>query len=249
MRHPILDALLDLVFAPVCLGCDGAIAAGTPRLVCARCRTRLRPPPAPACARCGATLLRTGRAAGPQCAECERWPATLRAARSAFLLTDPADRLVHQLKYRGWRALAAPMGELMARVALPADVRAEAGLVVSVPTTRIRLRERGYNQAALLAESFARHTGREHAAALERAGAAGSQTGLQPAARGANVAGAFRVRDGMRRRVAERHVLLVDDVLTTGATAAECGRALVDAEARCISVVTFARAPNVRRLT
>lgn len=243
-------ALLDIVFAPVCLGCDGPIAPGDPaRLVCRRCRSRLRPVPPPLCDRCGAPLLRTARAPGPRCGECIEWPAFVRSARSACILHPPGDRLVHQLKYRGWHALARPLAERMAALSLPPDVEEETRVVVPVPTTPARLRERGYNQAERIAAEYARITGRRLVGALERASAASTQTALQPAARRANVAGAFRPAGEARAAIAGAHCLLVDDVLTTGATAVECARTLVAAGARCVSVVTFARALDARRLT
>ncbi|HEX7089041.1 MAG TPA: ComF family protein [Longimicrobiales bacterium] len=241
--------LLDLVFAPICLGCDGPSRGRAPRrLICPQCRARLRPIPPPACPRCGAPRLRTGRPSGPTCPECEAWPPWLRAARSAFLLHPPADRLVHQLKYRGWRALAEPLAEYMAAVPVPAAAGDGPSLVVPIPTTRRRLRERGYNQAELLARGLARHTGRTVIAALERVSAAASQTALQPAARRANVAGSFRVAGDLKAVLTGRHLLLVDDVLTTGATVLECGATLVAAGVRAISVLTFARALDVGRL-
>lgn len=244
----LFEALLDLVFAPTCLGCDGPIAPGDDaRLVCRLCRTRLRPVPGPLCDRCGAPRLRTGREAGVRCGECRDWPASLRAARSAVLLHPPGDRLVHQLKYRGWHALAEPMAERMAALPLPADVEREARIVVPVPTTPSRIRERGYNQAERLASAYARLTGRVLVEALERASARSTQTVLQPVARQANVAGAFRPAAGAAE-IAGAHCLLVDDVLTTGATATECTRTLVAAGARCVSIVTFARALDARRL-
>jgi ComF family protein len=246
----MLAELLDLVFAPACLGCDGRIATGDPaRLVCRRCRARLRPLPAPQCPRCGAPRLRTGRRDEDLCRECRAWPAAIRVARSAVLLHPPADRIVHQLKYRGWRALAGFMADTMACVRLPPDVAREARVVVPVPTTRRRAAERGYNQAALLAAAFARATGRDLQELLLRARSSGSQTNLQPAARRANVAGAFRAAEGAGRTLQGAHVLLVDDVLTTGATAGECARVLVHEGARCVSIFTFARALDARRLT
>lgn len=240
----MLHALLDLVFAPVCLGCDGTIAPGdTARLVCRRCRTRLRRPPAPSCERCGAPLRMTGRAPlAWGCPECSGWPESLLYARSACLLEPPADRLVHQLKYRGWRALGRVLAAPMADVQWPGDAH-EPAVIVPVPTTAARLRERGYNQAGLLAEALAAASGRRLAAVLQRGAGTRTQTTLQPAARAANVAGAFAATvssaDGL-------HVILVDDVLTTGATAAECARALVSAGACCIRLITFARAFELR---
>lgn len=155
---------------------------------------------------------------------------------------------MHQLKYRGWKALAEPMAGFMARVELPREVNREAGIVVPVPTTAVRYRERGYNQAGLLADAFARRTRRRIMRLLERTAASSSQTRLRPAARGANVAGGFRLVEPEKTHAAGRHLLLVDDVLTTGATVSECARTLVDAGAARVSVITFARTPEKGRL-
>jgi len=141
------------------------------------------------------------------------------------------------------------MAEYMARLELPADAAEEARLCVPVPTTPARRRQRGYNQAELLARAYARLTGRRLALLLERAPGGGSQTALQPIARRANVAGAFRVSAGAATSLLDAHLLLVDDVLTTGATATECAATLAAAGARCITLVTFARALDARRLT
>jgi ComF family protein len=240
---PLLHALLDLVFAPVCLGCDGLIAPGdSARLVCRRCRSRLRAPPAPRCPRCGAPRRMTGLAADTfTCPECRDWPDALRFARSACLLEPPADRLVHELKYRGWHALGEPLGSIMSRVQWPRETHAPA-VVAPVPTTQKRLRERGYNQAAMIADAYARATGDVRADLLRRDVGARTQTTLQPAARAANVAGAF----GPAADVSGAHVILVDDVLTTGATAAECATVLSAAGACCVRLITFARAFQIR---
>jgi ComF family protein len=137
----------------------------------------------------------------------------------------------------------------MAALRLTMDAEAEARIVVPVPTTMTRLRERGYNQAERLAASFAHRTGRSLRPFLTRAGSTTTQTVLQPLARGANVAGAFRVAERVHRQISGAHLLLVDDVLTTGATASECTRVLIEAGARCVSLITFARALDVRGLT
>ncbi len=155
---------------------------------------------------------------------------------------------MHQLKYRGWHCLAGTLAEVLARVALPEDVAGEARFVLAVPTTRRRLRERGYNQAEAIARAFAARTRRTLASGLERAPTKGSQTTLQPLARRANVAGAFSVAPALAARLEGAHPLLVDDVLTTGATALECARVLAQGGARCVSVLTFARALDAPRI-
>ena len=244
--HELARGLLDLLLPPVCLACDRIIVAGDKtRLVCRRCRSLLRAPPNPLCPRCGAPRLRTGRDPADICGECERWPASIAWARSAFLLHPPADRIVHQLKYRGWQALGELMGESLARIQRPA--LNGSAVVQAVPTTKSRLRERGYNQAALIARAFARSTSLPFVEWLERAPSSASQTTLQPAKRSANVAGAFRMSE--EYSAAEgRQILLVDDVLTTGATVSECAETLAGAGAASVCVLTYARALDTERL-
>lgn len=240
--QPALRQLLDFLFPPVCLGCRGSIALGDPsRLVCRRCRARLRALPWPRCPRCDFPRG-TGAAEAPVCNECADWPPLLRCARSAVVLEPPADRLVHALKYEGWHGLAPFMGERMARIALPPDVEREAAVVIPVATTRARVRERGYNQAEALARAYAAATGRRCLPVLERTRGAETQVALQPAERKANVAGAFAVRRDAPAILDGAHVILVDDVLTTGATILAAADALRRGGARTVSAVSFARA-------
>lgn len=138
------------------------------------------------------------------------------------------------------------MGRALAQLQLPALME-QSLLVQAVPTTRSRIKERGYNQAALIADAFAIATGRQCVHWLERAPSASSQTALQPAKRAANVAGAFRLSTAAEL-VRGARVLVVDDVLTTGATVAECAETLAAAGAASINVLTFARALDTERL-
>lgn len=246
----LLSGLADLVFAPVCLGCGAPVMPDRPRvLVCGRCLTRLAPPPPPRCPRCSAPRVLTGRAPTPECPDCVHWDPALGRATSACLLRAPADQLVHRLKYGGWRHLAGPMTEKIARQLVRGGLAPRAGggdVLVPVPTTPARLRTRGYNQAALLAEALAVRLSLPVVSALRRARSKGSQTSLQPSERRANVAGTFQLMAPMDR-IRGRRVLLVDDVLTTGATAGECARVLTDAGAREVALATFARALDARR--
>jgi ComF family protein len=184
------------------------------------------------------------------CPECPVIRPAIRAIRSAFILGDSVRSIVHSLKYRGWHSLATVMAARMTSVEWPADVRDEVRRVVPVPVTRVRLRQRGYNQAALLAREVAAREGWEFAPdILQRPRSTGSQTTLHRSERRANVARAFTVGDGEKSAVAAEHLLLVDDVWTTGATALACADALLEAGARAVSVLTFARAlPELERL-
>lgn len=237
--------LLDLVFAPMCLGCGSPITPAAPeRSVCSVCWSRLRPLPHPRCLRCGSPEpAGIALQPGPRCSLCATLPPSLRAVRSAFVHQDPARELVHALKFGGWHGLAAPMGERMAMVEFPLEVEEEVRYLLPVPLSRVRMRERGYNQAALLGRAVAAARGWNCLdGALERVRATERQATLHPSERRANVAGAFRLAGGVARTVQGEHVLLVDDVWTTGATALACGDALLEAGARCFSVLTFARA-------
>ena len=240
---------LDLVFAPVCVACRTPVATtARDRIVCGVCWARCRPLPAPRCDRCWGPVP-PREDPRPKCRTCGDWPPAVRAIRSAFVMGDVPRALVHALKYRGWEAAAGPMAARMAAMTWPRDVADEARLVVPVPTSRARIRERGYNQAALLASGFAARTGRAHAPELlVRARATATQTALHPGERRANVAGAFSVPAGRRQALQREHVVLVDDVWTTGATALACAEALLEAGARVVSVATFARVvPELER--
>jgi ComF family protein len=143
-------------------------------------------------------------------------------------------KLIHLFKYGGMRRLAKPLGDLLAE-ALPGDREFDA--VVPVPLHWRRRWQRGFNQSKLLGKAIARRRGIPLIDGLRRAGATRSQAGLSGSARRENVAGAFRAR----RRVTGLRILLIDDVMTTGATAGACARALKRAGAQSVSVLSLAR--------
>lgn len=142
--------------------------------------------------------------------------------------------LIHLFKYNGMRALARPLGDLLAD-ALPRDRQFDA--VTAVPLHWRRRWQRGFNQSALLAGEIARRRGIPAMRVLRRAWATRAQAGLSNAQRRENVSGAFAAR----RRVAGLRILLIDDVMTTGATAGACARALKRAGARSVSLLALAR--------
>ncbi len=158
-------------------------------------------------------------------------------------MRDGAARLVRALKYGRWEALAEPMGRTMLGSALRlAGPEKPRPTLVPVPLSPARLRERGFNQAERLATGLASVAGWPVAAALERRRPARRQARLGRRGRSANVRGLFRVADATTRGPAPARVLLVDDVVTTGATAEACARALRKAGSTPVGVVSFARA-------
>ncbi len=233
--------LLDFFLPAACLGCGDHLSLGGASLVCAGCRTRLKEPAWPRCHRCG-FAIGSGSEPGPRCFECADWGAELMGARSAVVLRPPADELVHGLKYGGWTGLAELMGRRMVRTAIPPDLTVGPYVIVPVPTTKRRLRSRGYNQAELLARTVSDGVDQPVREALERRRGGPTQVGLHPAQRRANVRNAFVAREEAVAGLSGVRVLLVDDVLTTGATAEAAARALVQAGATEVFLSTFARA-------
>jgi predicted amidophosphoribosyltransferase len=230
--------LRDLLLPRSCLGCGDRIppdeGAG---LICSRCLTLLRPPPPPRCSRCDVPLG-TGHPHDAPCLECVDWPQVLNFARAVAVLESPADSMVHALKYEGWRALSGLMGQRMSAVCPPVT---PDSVVIPVPTTRRRQRTRGYNQAWVLAEVVADDLGVVLLDALERPSGS-TQVRLGPMERRGNVWGSFRPIPAFRSRIRGTEVILIDDVLTTGATAVSAAMALGEAGAKSVGLVTFARA-------
>lgn len=151
--------------------------------------------------------------------------------------------IVHQLKYGGWHALAEGMATRMARVTWPEDVVRERTALVPVPLASERQRDRGFNQSERLAATLALAWDIPvWNDLLVRTRSTGTQTRLTPEERRHNVSGAFRAVSTARPRLCGAHLVLVDDVVTTGATLVECASALIDGGARITSFVTFGRA-------
>jgi ComF family protein len=171
------------------------------------------------------------------CATCRATPPGYDYARAAALYEGGLRDALHAFKFGGRRALAGPLGDLAAEQcvgSLPDGIDA----LVPVPLARERERERGFNQAALLARRIGqRLAAPTRAGWLVRTRATRPQSDLSAAERRANVRGAFRACEV----VAGRHVLLIDDILTTGATLDACARALRAAGARRVGVLTVAR--------
>jgi ComF family protein len=200
---------------------------------------------APFCDRCGAPFD-YDLGPGVICATCRREAPAFDHARAACVYDEHVSDLILKLKHADRTDLSGLFARWIARAA--ADLLPRIDSVVPVPLHRWRLLSRRYNQAAEIARPLARQSRLAYwPDALVRRRSTGSQGGKSGDARRANVAGAFAVARAWRRRVAGRRILLVDDVLTTGATAEGCAMALKAAGAACVDVAVIARVGQLTR--
>ena len=219
LRRPV-NALLDLALPPVCAGCS---VEGEP--LCRACRPALD--------------VRLGLPAGTPLGLPDGPPDPLVRLEWCAPFAGVVRHALHALKYAGERRLAEPLG---AAVAARWAASGGAGdLLVPVPVHASRRRERGYDQAELIAAAAGRVLRVRMLPAVERTRATTAQYRLDRRHRAANVATAFAVRPGLAARVAGRHVVLVDDVVTTGATLSASANALLAAGAASVAAVTVAR--------
>ncbi|MHB1296007.1 MAG: double zinc ribbon domain-containing protein [Anaerolineae bacterium] len=220
--------MLDLLFPPHCVACHRAGA-----WLCQDCLAAVQAIRPPICPHCGAPRMAAGR-----CRACRQGPSSLDGMRSVAWHRPPLSEAVHALKYEGMRVLADSLAALMAACwqdqALPVDV------LIPLPLHPARERRRGYNQSALLARALGRtlHLPVEERWVV-RARDTRAQVGLSRTARRENVAGAFAAQGNA---AAGRRVLLIDDVMTTGATLEACAEALRQAGAVEVWALTLTRA-------
>jgi ComF family protein len=186
------------------------------------------------CPRCGQPVV-TQAPPGVTCVDCQRRPPLFHKARSPLRYDFPVDRALKRLKFRGQTFYAPALAGLLLPV-LRGDFSGCDGLI-PVPLHRWRHFRRGFNQAHELCRTLASRTGLPIIMAAVRVRATSSQSGLSAAARRRNLHGAFAVRGKLHCR----HPLIVDDVVTTGATCEQLARALRLAGAAKVGVLTVAR--------
>ncbi len=243
--------MLALLLPASCVVCSGELTESLSGGVCGGCWRALEPWTGAVCSRCGLPLASRAVMAGSLCAECRLERPHYDFARSYGIYAGKLRKAVLELKFHRRERLGVRLGRLLAepwfalQAALGFD---EPWLVLPVPLHRWRERERGYNQAGLLADGLARALrGRTASAgfrldskALERKRPTAPQSGLSVQARRENVRSVFTVT--APKRLHDRDVILVDDVMTTGATASACAAELKRAGARRVIVLALARA-------
>jgi ComF family protein len=232
------SALLSLLYPPLCEVCSDDVEPG--EYLCASCSDnapRIRPP---FCAKCSEPFV--GAITGSfSCANCRHRTLYFDAAVSVYRSRGIVRKLMHEFKYGGHQHLRHPLGRWLCETlqdARLADRNFDA--VVPVPLHPARQRERGFNQAELLAKVLSSSSAIPLRPALERIRYTTTQTQFDRSARIENLRGAFRLRKN--EDVRSLRVLLVDDVLTTGSTLSECARVLKDAGTISVHAITAARA-------
>jgi ComF family protein len=235
MAPYVAKALLDLIFPPLCIGCRGPVGQAG---FCAPCWSRVTFLDGPACACCG---LPFGVALEGEmlCAACLSTPPAFDSARAILSYDEHSRTAILALKHADRLELVPDFARWLGRSGRALLERCD--LVVPVPLHRVRLWQRRYNQAAELGRRLAREWNRPFdPLALSRSRATQSQGAMASAkARRRNVQRAFTVPDPAR--VAGKRILLLDDVLTTGATAEACARALKRAGAAEVHALALAR--------
>ena len=204
---------------------------------------------APVCDGCGAAFEFDGGVfADDRCAACLARPYAFDRARAACVYDEASRGLILRFKHGDQQQFAPLFAHWIGRAA--AHLTAEADVVVPVPLHPFRLLSRRFNQAAEIARPLARAADRDYLPdALVRTTHTLSQGGKSARGRRLNVKAAFAVTDAGRRRIKGRRILLIDDVLTTGATGEACARALIDAGARGVDLAVIARVRTARELT
>lgn len=244
------DRALDVVYPPTCIECEGLIEFSESsaegglggghryRHICPACASKMLLVRAPHCTTCGYPFFGAVAEAGRECPHCAGLVPQYREGRTATLLQGPVRRLVHGIKYESALHLLADVRTLVRANPHFREHLAGARLV-PVPLHRLKLRDRGYNQAELLARCFAEVApGATVAPLLERVVWTSTQTRLDRQARRENLKNAFALAKGAPVIPTARHVL-VDDVFTTGATLNACAVALRRAGVTSIDVATL----------
>lgn len=244
--------MLDALLPPRCLAC-GTIT-GDQGGLCPSCWSGLSFIAAPFCPRCGASAVfalsaDAGAAsdesggAQPECPECAVRPPVFARARAALVYDDASRPLVLAFKHADRLDAAGAFAAWMLRAG--GDLLRDADVLAPVPLHRRRLFSRRFNQSAALASALGKLAGRPTAVdALIRRRATASQGRMGRGERGRNVRGAFAVPASRAGAVQGKRVLLIDDVMTTGATVSECAAALLNAGAAAVDVLTLARAES-----
>ena len=240
MLKKLASAALDFCLPRACAGCQQTWTLSEQGCWCPSCREALAWIGSPRCPGCGIPFLDSPDSDDHLCGECLKGAFDFDVARSAVLYAGMARKRIHQLKFGGKLHWVPALAALLAESVKPGDAVNRVDMIVPVPLHQQRLRQRGFNQAGLIAREFGRACSIPvRFGVLIRHRATLPQTRLGRRERLDNVRGAFMI--ARREAVRGRSVLLLDDVFTTGTTLSECAKVLKRAGAQTVHALTVAR--------
>ena len=236
IRH--IQTAVDLMYPPRCVGCGVLVQSAFG--LCGPCWRATPFIEGLVCDFCGVPIHGAADGETLACEDCHRTPRTWIKGRTAMLYRDKGRQMILRFKHGDRTDIARPAGHWLKRIAKPL-LQADT-VIVPVPLHRLRMLKRRYNQSALLATGLGEATQRPLCLdLLVRRRATDSLNGKSVQERAATLEGAIVFNPRRKARIAGRHVLLVDDVMTSGSTFEACTRACLDAGARAVSVVALAR--------
>ncbi|OGC42041.1 hypothetical protein A2Y85_07760 [candidate division WOR-3 bacterium RBG_13_43_14] len=225
-----MNAFLDFLVPHDCLICGQEVSG---RQICANCHDYLPEVKPPFCQGCGRPVK--DKIVCPYC----RSKSYIDRGRSWIIFAPPADRLIHHFKYRNKRSLARLFGRALSLIVRSDHALKQSDLIVPVPLHWWKQIKRGYNQAFLIAREISQECNIDIADILRRTRNTRTQTRFDPDQRRSNVENAFALK---KYDIKDRKILLIDDVMTTGATINECARVLIEAGAKsvcsCVAAIT-----------
>lgn len=235
--NSFLDACKNLIFPAYCLECERRLPEGRPPLFCDDCLSGISVITSPYCTCCGLPF-KSGQA--HLCSQCHVKPYSFTLARASVFYQGPVTSLISDFKFNG-KLTGLPTLTALAKKSTGFHDLSEPDIIIPVPLHARRLRERGFNQASLLAHAVFQHNKKKITSSLlVRNRATSPQTGLNGRLRRKNLFGAFSIKQP--EMVQGKRILLVDDVFTTGSTVNECSRTLNKHGAEQVEVFTLCKA-------
>lgn len=235
----LTKSLINLLYPAHCASCGRSLESTSEKGVCDLCLIKIRRNPLPYCGSCGRSL----EVAEDTCTECREMLPYFSAARSCCIYEDCLKELVHKFKYNNRRVLSGVFTAIMLDYLRDnPDIIDGAEIITFIPLHYRRLGERSFNQSELLASYIGRELGIPVLGCLEKTGITKNQNELSRHERLRNISGAFRIKRNIERAILTgSDILVIDDIMTTGATLNEASRILISAGARKVRCLTLAR--------
>ncbi|MFA5096547.1 MAG: ComF family protein [Candidatus Omnitrophota bacterium] len=238
MLRRLIRGLTDIAFPGICLSCRRKLGSGGDEYICAACGSGIKRNLPPFCSSCGRHLEKNNLNKNI-CPGCLRKNLSFDRAYSPCLYEGIAKKLIHEFKYRGKDHLGKPLSKIMIDFIREYDLPVDyLDCIIPMPLHKTRLRERDFNQAEVLGRHIGAEFKKDLLTCLNRHRPTRTQTELPPQQRFANVKGSFSVAKGASLN--KRNILLIDDVLTTGATSSAAAACLKEAGADIVFVLTLA---------